>query len=63
MILYHRTADDDLTLLFRQFTSGMIDKQSLMRGMEFRKLTDQYSFHTARAVNYLKKERDYRVEA
>lgn len=56
-------ADDDLSLLFRQFTSGLIDEAALKKGMEFRKLTDQYSFHTEKAIQLLTKEGDYHVQA
>lgn len=55
-------ADDDLSLLFRQFTSGLIDETALKKGMEFRKLTDQYSFHTERAIELLTKRWDYHVK-
>lgn len=56
-------ADDDLSLLFSLFTDGFIDKTALMNGMKFKKLTDQYSFHTERAIELLHKERDYLVQA
>lgn len=55
-------ADDDLTLLFRHFTNGLIDETALKKGMEFRKLTDQYSFHTEKSVRLLAKEGDYHVQ-
>ena len=48
-------ANDDLALLFRQFSNGLIDVDILVREMKFKKLTDQYSFHTSKALNYLKK--------
>jgi hypothetical protein len=48
-------ANDDLALLFRQFSEGMIGVDTLVREMEFKKLTDQYSFHTKKALGYLKK--------
>jgi hypothetical protein len=48
-------ANDDLALLFRQFSEGMIGVDILVREMEFKKLTDQYSFHTEKALGYLKK--------
>lgn len=55
-------ADDDLSLLFRQFTNGFIDETALKKGMEFRKLTDQYSFHTDKAIEFLTKMGDYHVQ-
>lgn len=48
-------ADDDLALLFRQFSSGMITEDVLIREMKFKKLTRQYSFHSAEALCYLRK--------
>ena len=48
-------ADDDLALLFRQFSNGLITVEMLVKGMEYKKLTDQYSFHSERALRYLKK--------
>ena len=55
-------ADDDLSMLFSLFTDGFIDETALMNGMKFKRLTDQYSFHTKRAIELLHKERDYLVE-
>ena len=48
-------ADDDLALLFRQFSNGMIDVDTLVREMEYKKLTNQFSFHTEKSLKYLKK--------
>lgn len=48
-------ADDDLALLFRQFSNGLIGVDVLVKEMEFKHLTDQYSFHTEKALKYLKK--------
>ena len=48
-------ANDDLALLFRQFEEGLIDVQILAKEMTYRKLTNQYSFHTQRAVSLLTK--------
>ncbi len=49
-------ANDDMALLFRQFEEGFIDIKILTREMTYKKLTNQYSFHTQRAVALLKKE-------
>ena len=54
-------ANDDLALLFRQFTNGMISIEVLIKEMEFKKLTNQYSFHTPRAITLLKKDSEYSV--
>lgn len=48
-------ANDDLALLFRQFSDDLITVETLVKEMEFKKLTDQYSFHTERALSYLTK--------
>jgi hypothetical protein len=55
-------ANDDLALLFRQFSNGMISMDILMREMEFKKLTDQYSFHTKEATALLRKVDEYIVK-
>lgn len=49
-------ADDDLALLFRQFTDGAISVETLVEEMKFKKLTNQYSFHTENALEYLTKK-------
>ena len=48
-------ANDDLALLFRQFSNGLIGVETLVREMEYKKLTNQYSFHTPKALVYLEK--------
>lgn len=48
-------ADDDLALLFRQFSNGYIGLDTLIREMKFKQLTNQYSFHTENAIKCLKK--------
>lgn len=48
-------ANDDLALLFRQFSNGLIGVDILVKEMEYKRLTDQYSFHTPKALAYLKK--------
>ena len=47
-------ANDDLALLFRTFTNGLIDMDALIKGLKYKVLTNQYSFHTDRALDYLK---------
>ena len=46
-------ANDDIAYLFRTFTSGLIDIDALVRGLEYKSLTTQYSFHTERSLGYL----------
>ena len=48
-------ANDDLALLFRQFSGGLIDEDYLLKNMIYKKLTNQYSFHTAESLKYLTK--------
>ena len=49
-------ADDDMALLFRQYENGMITFENMLRGMIYKKTTNQYSFHTERAIHLLRKE-------
>ena len=48
-------ADDTIGLLVRQFQRGLIDEKYLTEGLSFDKVTNQYTFHTERALKYLKK--------
>ena len=48
-------ADDAMTVLFRQYQSGLMSVDTLMKGLTFRSVTSQYSFHTENAVKLLKK--------
>jgi hypothetical protein len=52
-------ANDDIAYMFRTFRSGLIDIDALLRGLEYKKLTNQYSFHTVRALAYLKSEDEH----
>ena len=47
-------ANDDLALLFRQFALGLVTVEMLVREMQFKQLTIQYSFHTPLAVSALR---------
>lgn len=47
-------ADDDIIVLFRTFVRGLIDIDTLIKELTYKELTDQYSFHTEKAVQYLK---------
>ena len=46
-------ANDDIVYLFRTFSRGLIDIDALIRGLEYKSLTTQYSFHTERVLKYL----------
>lgn len=48
-------ANDDLALLFRQFSDGVISVETLIEEMKFKELTNQYSFHTGKSIAYLSK--------
>ena len=48
-------ADDDMTLLFRQYENGMMTFENMLRGMIYKETTNQYSFHTEKAVSLLRK--------
>lgn len=47
-------ADDDLALLFRTFTRGLIDIDTLVKEMKYKRFSNQYSFHTEKSLKYLK---------
>ena len=53
MRLYHGSNVD--IPLFRQFSDGLIYVENLVKEMEFKKLTNQYSFHTEKSLPYLLK--------
>lgn len=48
-------ANDAMAVLFRQYENGMIDFDTMLKGMEYKETTNQYSFHTDRAIQLLKK--------
>lgn len=50
--------DDNMSLLFRQYENEMIDFQTLLKGMLYKKTSSQYSFHTETAIKLLKKVDD-----
>jgi hypothetical protein len=52
-MVFGAVANDDLAYLFRAFKSGLIDIDALTRGLEYKSLTNQYSFHTERSLKYL----------
>lgn len=47
-------ADDDLALLFRTFTRGLIDIDTLVKEMRYKKFSNQYSFNSEESLNFLK---------
>lgn len=47
-------ADDDLALLFRTFTRGLIDIDTLVKEMKYKRFSNQYSFHKEKALEFIK---------
>ena len=47
-------ANDDLALLFRTFTRGLIDIETLIKEMRYKNFSNQYSFHSKEALKYIK---------
>lgn len=48
-------ADDTIATLFRNFDDGIIDLQMLVAGLRYKKISSQYFFHSAQAVQYLER--------
>lgn len=48
-------ADDNMALLFRQYENEMIEFETLLRGLIYKKTSSQYSFHTEKAIKLLRK--------
>ena len=48
-------ANDDVAFVFRQYQSGLISLESLLVELEYKEATNQYSFHTEKALQLLKK--------
>ena len=46
-------ADDTIVTLFRNFDDGIIDLPMLVTGLCYKKISSQYFFHSARAIQYL----------
>lgn len=44
-------ADDTIATLFRNFDDGIIDLQMLVNGLKYKKVSSQYLFHSAEALN------------
>lgn len=48
-------ANDDMAVLFRQYENGVISFENMVTGMIYKETTNQYSFHTERAIALVKK--------
>lgn len=51
-------ADDNMALLFRQYENEIIDFETLLKGMIYKKTSSQYSFHTEKGIRLLRKADD-----
>ena len=51
-------ADDNMALLFRQYENKIIDFETLLKGMIYKKTSSQYSFHTEKSITFLRKVGD-----
>ncbi len=48
-------ADDAMAVLFRQYENGILSFENMVSGMIYKETTNQYSFHTEKAISLLKK--------
>lgn len=48
-------ANDDMALLFRQYENGVLTFDNMLSAMIYKKTTNQYSFHTEKAIRLLRK--------
>ena len=54
-IVHGPVANDDMAVLFQQYEQKFIDIEMLKKRMTYKELSMQYSFHTEKAVELLKK--------
>ncbi len=54
-IVFGPVANDTLTTLITQYQRGYIDGKILLKEMKYHAPSNQCSFHTLKAINYLKK--------
>lgn len=57
-IVIGHVADDNMALLFRQYENKIIDFETLLKGMIYKKTSSQYSFHTEKSIKLLRKVGD-----
>jgi len=53
-IVYGPVADDDISVLLQLFVLDLIDVDTLARGLSYKYLSTQYSFHTQEGLARLK---------
>lgn len=49
-------ANDDISVLFRTYMTGIIDLETLNKALAYKKLTNQYFFHTKKSLQLLRKK-------
>lgn len=54
-------ADDRVTLQFQQFTDGFISKETLIESLLTYRLTEQYLFHTPKAIECITFKRSEKI--
>lgn len=55
-VVYGPIADDDVSLLIRRLTSGLIDTDKFLEELKYKKgITFQYFFATEKSIKFLKK--------
>ncbi|MCL2860608.1 MAG: DUF3990 domain-containing protein [Oscillospiraceae bacterium] len=54
-IVYGPVANDDISTIFALYVSGFLKSYQLAEELAYRKLNNQYSFHTERAIKFLTK--------
>lgn len=54
-IVFGAVADDDIATTFELYRDGIITAEMLTERLRYKKLSNQYSFHTEQAISLLKK--------
>ncbi|MDR1862253.1 MAG: DUF3990 domain-containing protein [Candidatus Ancillula sp.] len=52
-LVHGLVANDDISAIFETFMLGVLPIEELKNALKYKKLNDQYSFHTKRALNLL----------
>ena len=54
-VVFGAVANDDIATTFALFKDGYIGSEDLAKRLKYKKLSDQYSFHTSKAISLLVK--------
>ncbi|MDR0823329.1 MAG: DUF3990 domain-containing protein [Endomicrobium sp.] len=54
-------ANDDIDLSFNQFAAGFLTMNELLQRLRYKKLNNQISFHSKRAISFLQKKEVFYV--